>query len=101
MERLVKVEKGMVGDHFKKVCKVTVDVALAKLETSNQERAARLETIIYNAQSKMDSTIYKHGLLSKQQRETITSKVGELNERLFNHELVLARMESGLKKWKN
>ena len=88
IDRLANVEKR---------CKVSVEVCLAKLDTSNREQVTRLEALIYNAQSKMDGTIYKNGIASVKQRETVTTKVSQLNERLANHEIVLARMESGLK----
>ena len=81
----------------KKVCNVAVNVALAKLETTNEEQAPRLETLIYDAQSKMDGTIYKNGVASRLQREKVTETVWHLNKRLANHERVLSRMESGLR----
>lgn len=97
MDRLAKIELRMVDDHFRKICRVTVDVALAKLETSNREQVERLGGIVYSAQSKMNSTIYKNGLASKEQRQAVSDQVVKLTKRLANHEITLARMESGLK----
>lgn len=62
--RLAAVDKVVSGEHFKKVCSVTVDVSLAKLASSQREQTARLEEIIYNAQSQMNSIIFKHGVAS-------------------------------------
>ena len=74
-----------------------MEVSLAKLTMSHKEQAARLEVTVTNAKNQMNDIIYKNGCASKNQRKAVTDTVDQLNERLGNHELILASMEAGLK----
>ena len=67
-DRVAQLEIRMADEHFKQLCSVTIRVAFEKLERSNREQVQRLEKIIQNGQDKMNTTIYKHRVTSKEQK---------------------------------
>ena len=74
-DRVARLELRMADEHFKKLCSVTVRVALGKLETSNREQVQRLESIIKKGQDKMDSTIIKMELLQKNKGNCLPTRL--------------------------
>ena len=69
--RLAEVEKKVSGERSRRICKINVNISLAKLTSSEKEQTTRLETIIHKAKTQMDDIIFKNGRAPKEQRDSI------------------------------